>query len=133
MRWQTGRRSENIEDRRGMGLPMGVRIGGGGGLGILVLALVAMLFGVNPLTVLDPVLEQPSTSVQTGPDGVRPGRDELRDFVSVVLADTEDVWTEVFRQAGRTYQPPKLVLFSHAVESACGMAGAAAGPFYCPL
>jgi predicted metalloprotease len=127
MQWRTGRRSENIEDRRGMGIPIGV---GGGGVGILVIALIAMLFGVNPLTILD--LQQPSTSVETGPTGGRPGGDELRDFVSVVLADTEDVWHEVFRQAGQTYDPPRLVLFTGAIDSACGMAGSAVGPFYCP-
>jgi predicted metalloprotease len=129
MQWRTGRRSENVEDRRGMGIPVGVGLGGGG-LGIVVLALVAMLFGINPLTVLD--LQQPSTSLEPGPGGVRPGADDVRDFVSVVLADTEDVWHEVFHQAGQTYKPPKLVLFSGAINSACGMAGAAVGPFYCP-
>jgi uncharacterized protein len=131
MRWRGSRQSENIEDRRGIGIPTGVRIGGGGGLGILLLALVAMFFGINPLALLE--VEQPSTSVETGPERFGSGRDELRDFVSVVLADTEDVWNQVFREAGRTYQSPKLVLFSHAVQSACGMAGAASGPFYCPL
>jgi predicted metalloprotease len=127
MQWRTGRRSENVEDRRRMGIPIGV---GGGGVGIVVLALVAMLFGINPLTVLD--LEQPTTSVEPGRGGIPSGPDDLRDFVSVVLADTEDVWHEVFRQAGQTYTPPKLVLFSRAIDSACGMAGAAVGPFYCP-
>ena len=131
MRWSTGRRSENIEDRRGTGIPMGVRVGGGGGLGIVVLALVAMLFGINPLELLE--TQQPSTSIETGPNGAPSGRGDLRDFVSVVLADTEDVWSEVFREAGQTYTPPKLVLFTQAVQSECGMAGAVSGPFYCPL
>jgi predicted metalloprotease len=131
MRWREGRRSENIEDRRGMGMPSAVRIGGGGGLGIIVIALIAMLFGVNPLTLLES-LEQPSSSLPSGQPRVGGGNDEIRDFVSVVLADTEDVWTEVFRQAGHTYRPPRLVLFSGMVQSACGMAQAAVGPFYCP-
>jgi predicted metalloprotease len=85
MRWRGSRQSENIEDRRGVGIPTGVRIGGGGGLGILLLALVAMFFGINPLALLE--VEQPSTSVETRPERSGSGRDELRDFVSVVLAD----------------------------------------------
>lgn len=130
MRWRGGRQSTNVEDRRGMGIPAGVRIGGGGGLGILVIALVAMFFGINPLELLE--LQQPSTSIETGPNGSSARDDEGRNFISVVLADTEDVWSEVFRQAGRNYDPPKLVLFSRSIQSACGMAGSAAGPFYCP-
>jgi hypothetical protein len=82
-----------------------------------------------------PMVDSPYVSVppSQGPGSQVTGGDELRDFVSVVLADTEDVWQEVFRAAGRTYAPPTLVLFSHAVESACGFAESATGPFYCPI
>jgi predicted metalloprotease len=111
MRWKSGRQSDNIEDRRGMGIPRGAKIGGVGGLGLLVIVVVGMLFGIDPSDV----------------------EEELREFVAVVLADTEDVWHEAFGKMGRTYRPPTLVLFSGAVESACGIAGSAVGPFYCPL
>jgi predicted metalloprotease len=103
----------------------------GGGIGTLLLVLVAMYFGVDPSVILqgvDPGGPMPAPSVQQR----RPGDDQLRDFVSVILADTEDTWGELFRQMGRQYQQPRLVLFSGAVESACGFAEAAVGPFYCP-
>jgi uncharacterized protein len=137
MWWREGRRSENIEDRRGMSLPRGVRIGGAGGLGVLVLVVLSMLLGVDPRELLQegPRVDSPYVSVppNQGPDGAVSGHDELRDFVAVVLGDTEDTWQQLFRRAGRTYEPPKLVLFSGAVQSGCGVAGAAVGPFYCPL
>jgi uncharacterized protein len=137
MWWQGGRRSENIEDRRGMSIPRGVQVGGLGGLGILVVVVLAMLLGIDPRELLQqgPTVDSPYVSVppSQGPGGSLSGSDEVRDFVAVVLADTEDVWQEVFQRAGQTYEPPKLVLFSGAVESECGFAGAAMGPFYCPL
>src|SRR5438128_2532682 len=129
MRWQMGRRSDNIEDRRGMPVGRGAAVGGG--IGTLVLVLLAMYFGVDPSVILqgtDPGDSRPAPSVQQRPGG----DDQLRDFVSVVLADTEDTWRELFKQMGRQYQEPKLVLFSGAVQSACGFAQAAVGPFYCP-
>ena len=129
MRWQMGRRSDNIEDRRGMPVGRGAAVGGG--IGTLVLVLLAMYFGVDPSVILqgtDPGDSRPAPSVQRQPAG----DDQLRDFVSVVLADTEDTWRELFTQMGRQYQEPKLVLFSGAVQSACGFAQAAVGPFYCP-
>ncbi len=129
MRWQMGRRSDNIEDRRGMPVGRGAAVGGG--IGTLVLVLLAMYFGVDPSVILqgtDPGDSRPAPSVQQ-----RPAADDpLREFVSVVLADTEDTWRELFKQMGRQYQEPKLVLFSGAVQSACGFAQAAVGPFYCP-
>ena len=131
MRWTGGRRSEKVEDRRGAGMPTGLRVGGLGGAGMLVFALVAMLFGINPLDLLE--TQQPSSSIGTVSNRVPQSRGDLRDFVSVVLADTEDVWQQVFREAGHSHAPPKLVLFTNAVQSECGMAGAASGPFYCPL
>jgi hypothetical protein len=129
MRWQMGRRSDNIEDRRGMPVGRGAAVGGG--IGTLLLVLVAMYFGVDPSVILqgvDPGSSAPAPSVQQR----RAGDDQLRDFVSVILADTEDTWGELFHQMGREYQRPRLVLFSGAVESACGFAEAAVGPFYCP-
>jgi predicted metalloprotease len=137
MWWREGRRSENIEDRRGMSLSRGVRVGGAGGLGILVLVVLAMFLGIDPRELLQegPSVDSPYVSVppSQGPGGAVSGHDELRDFVAVVLGDTEDTWQGVFRSAGRVYEPPKLVLFSGAVQSGCGVAGAAIGPFYCPL
>jgi predicted metalloprotease len=129
MRWQMGRRSDNIEDRRGMPVGRGAAVGGG--IGTVVLVLLAMYFGIDPSVILqgtDPGDSRPAPSGQQRPAG----DDQLRDFVSVILADTEDTWRELFRQMGRQYQEPRLVLFSGAVQSACGFAEAAVGPFYCP-
>jgi predicted metalloprotease len=136
MRWTYGRESDNVEDARGGGGGLGgpVMIGGGG-IGIVVLALVAMFFGVDPRVVLNLAggggqqggYEQPARPAQdTGPQG------EQVQFVRRVMASTEDVWTALFRQMNARYDPPKLVLFSDAVQSACGMAQSATGPFYCP-
>jgi hypothetical protein len=128
MRWQMGRRSDNVEDRRGMGVPMGVA---GGGIGTIILVIVALFFGFDPSVILQG--GGPSSQVAPAP-GPAPSKadDDLRDFVSVVLADTEDVWRELFRKRNAEYRDPTLVLFSHAVQSACGFAEAAVGPFYCP-
>src|SRR5512139_726483 len=133
MRWRDERQSDNIEDRRGMSIPRGVKIGGAGGLGILAIVLVGMFLGIDPSILLQntPGVETPSVSVQQGGRGGV--SDEASEFVAVVLADTEDAWNEAFRRMGKTYRPPTLVLFSQAVESACGIAGSAVGPFYCPL
>jgi len=118
------RESSNVEDRRSFG-PVAV----GGGLGTLALALVAMFLGVDPRIVINNMPQRTQMQRQAVP----PGQEELKKFVSVVLADTEDVWNEILpQQAGRSYREPRLVLFSGSVESACGMAGAAVGPFYCP-
>jgi predicted metalloprotease len=104
----------------------------GGGIGILLLALVAMYFGVDPALILNvgDALQQPATESSS----YQPSAEEreLADFVSVVLADTEDTWNQVFAAANRSYVEPRLVLFSGAVQSACGFAQAAMGPFYCP-
>jgi predicted metalloprotease len=97
--------------------------------------LVALFFGLDPGIVLQPdvpVTTTESPSAFPGPAGTSPGQEELRDFVAVVLADTEDTWAELFRRMNREYRDPKLVLFTGSVESACGIAGAAVGPFYCP-
>jgi hypothetical protein len=131
MRWRTGRQSVNVEDRRGMGMRRGVAIGGGGGCGLLVLLLLAMLLGVDPRQLLENV---PSGSVEPPPIGAQAPQpdDELAQFVSVVLADTEDVWNDLFTDMGGAYREPTLVLFSDYVESSCGLGQAAMGPFYCP-
>jgi predicted metalloprotease len=126
MRWEGRRESQNVEDRRGM------RFGraGGIGLGTIVLALVAAYFGVDPSVVLQGT--QPSQQAEQVPYEESADEARLRKFVAVVLADTEDAWGAIFSAAGRTYEQPSLVLFSGAVESACGFAQAAVGPFYCP-
>jgi len=133
MRWKTGRRSNNIEDRRGMGAG---RKAGGIGIGTILIALVAMYFGVDPSVVFNMVgggsnsLRGPTTQQTQQPRSAE--ENQMADMVSVVLADTEDTWTPIFKAAGKTYEKPKLVLFSGAVKSACGMAESAMGPFYCP-
>ncbi len=136
MRWEEGRRSENVEDRRGMGAPRGgVRLG----LGTLAIVLVAGYFlGINPLTLLGALqgaggldASVPESGGEQAPP-LQPGQDPAADFVAVVLGDTEDTWTEIFAARGAQYEPPRLVLFTDAVRSACGIAQSAMGPFYCP-
>lgn len=126
MRWRTGRRSSNIDDRRGRRVSRGVA---GGGLGTVVIVLIALYFGVDPGVLMQGVPSQTYTTETTPPS---PEQQELADFVSVVLADTEDTWHAIFQQSGQRYQEPTLVLFTGAVQSACGFAQAAMGPFYCP-
>jgi predicted metalloprotease len=130
MRWQDLKRSANVEDRRGMG---GGRGGGGGiggrlGIGGVVIVLIASaIFGFDPRTLLEgglPVEE--SRSVNT------PADNQARDFVAAVLGDTEQTWGALFQRNGQTYREPTLVLFTGQVESTCGFAEAAMGPFYCP-
>ena len=132
MRWKGGRRSQNVEDRRGTRMGRGAAVGGVGGLGFLVVVILYMLLGGDPAQLVEqmPAQGQPSASASTG--APPPGQEELADFVSVVLADTEDTWNPIFASIGRQYEEPRLVLFSGQVQSACGMAGAAMGPFYCP-
>ena len=136
MRWRSGRRSDNVLDYRGHGRP---RRGGGGvklGLGAVIALIAAYFLGVDPRLVLELIGGAP-TQLEAPPfnppsqEGARPD-DPLADFVSVVLADTEDTWSVLFGEAGGRYLPPKLVLFSDAVQSACGVAGSTTGPFYCP-
>ncbi len=132
MRWRDGRESENIEDRRGMSVSRGTKIGGVGGLGLVAIVLIGWFFGIDPTVLLQGVQETQTPSVSVQQSSRPTANDDQRKFVAVVLAETEDVWHEAFRKMERTYQAPKLVLFSRAVESACGMAGSATGPFYCP-
>ncbi len=153
MKWRGGRRSTHVEDRRdelapagGFGTPPLRAFGVRGSLGALVLLLVLVYLGViNPEDLLQgTITSAPSSPTSPGangspdadpdsPDTQAPANeDEMRDFVSVVLGDTEDTWHDLFRRLGREYEEPVLVLFSRAVDSACGFARAAVGPFYCP-
>ncbi|HEX7282866.1 MAG TPA: neutral zinc metallopeptidase [Vicinamibacterales bacterium] len=128
MRWEGGRRSTNIEDRRGLG--MGTI--GGGGIGMLLIVLaVSCLTGTNPLALLQLAEQAAPQQTQQVPTGA-PTNDPAAEFVSVVLGDTEETWNRIFQSAGRQYQEPVLVLFEGQVQSACGGASAASGPFYCP-
>lgn len=144
MRWEGNRQSDNVEDRRGQpgggGGGGGMRLGGGRGIGLgtIVIALLAgWIFGINPLTVLgilgggagEPAVVQPAPQApaQRPPQG-----DPQAAFVSTVLADTEDVWKQVFQASGGQYREPTLVLFRGRTGTACGLGDAAMGPFYCP-
>ncbi|MDJ0986354.1 MAG: neutral zinc metallopeptidase [Desulfobacterales bacterium] len=129
MRWRSGRRSTNIEDRRRVRVS---RKAAGGGIGIVVIALIAMYFGIDPSIFLSQQGPTSSINTQQTTRQIPAAENELAEFVSVVLADTEDTWKGLFSQMGKTYREPKLVLFSGAVQSACGFAQAAMGPFYCP-
>ena len=127
MRWQQGRRSSNIENRRGKGKA----VAGGGGI-LLVIGLVVTLMGGNGTPFISEGIERTIQSRQISKTNLPPEQEkELVDFVSVVLGSTEDVWRSEYAQQGEEYNPPKLVLFSDVVSSACGRAGAATGPFYC--
>ncbi|MBE0603093.1 MAG: neutral zinc metallopeptidase [Deltaproteobacteria bacterium] len=131
MRLGGERRSENVEDRRGFRVSRKT-VGVGGGIGTILLVIAALYFGIDPRLFLSggPVEEQVSEQASTE---ARPAEENrMADFVSAVLASTEDAWGELFRRGGKSYQPPKLVLFTEAAQSACGFAQAAVGPFYCP-
>ncbi|MDJ0700393.1 MAG: neutral zinc metallopeptidase [Woeseiaceae bacterium] len=130
MRWRGGRRSSNIEDRRGSRAKTGLL---GGGIGTIVLILVAMYFGVDP-TFLIQGMQQANVPSSAGkqPSAEDLKNDPLADMISVVVADTEDVWNEIFAEQGRSYREPTLVMFTGATRSACGLGQAAMGPFYCP-
>lgn len=127
MEWKGRKASRNVEDRRGKG---GAMVAGGGIGGILIVLLVAFLGG-DPGVVLDQLGGSGGTT-SNQPYEATQEEEELAEFVSVVLADTEEVWTEVFAEEGMEYVEPTLVLYTGSVESACGTAGAAVGPFYCP-
>lgn len=128
MRWEFGRKSSNVEDKRGGRVSAPIV---GGGLGAIVLSLIVAFLGGDPSVILN----QSNTSGDrnTSQSTERSAEDKrMTEFVSVVLADTEDTWKSIFAQSGKTYVEPKLVLFSDRVNSACGFATAATGPFYCP-
>ena len=129
MLWRGQRQSENVEDRRGIS---GGGLALGGGLGGIVVVVIALLLGADPRQLLEQV---PGNDPGSGAGTSRPTNPEeaeLRQFVGAVLADTEDVWTDIFRKSGNQYTDPKLVLFTDQVRSGCGIAGASVGPFYCP-
>jgi uncharacterized protein len=146
MKWEGNRQSDNVEDRRGGGGGGGYRDGGLGGLlgsllgsrlgvGTIVVALLGgWALGINPLTILGLLSGNgaPTELVQQAPAHRPPADDRMAAFVSTVLADTEDVWTDVFKQGGATYRNPKLVLFRDSTPTACGQGQSAMGPFYCP-
>ena len=166
MRWRGGRRSSNIEDRRGqgwargpssggrgfripgglgrgglgggglgrgrLGMPRIGRRGGLGGIGFIIFILIALYFGFDPGLLMQGVPVDQSPGSPSSQSSISPEERELAEFVSVVLADTEDTWHGLFAQLDRRYEEPTLVLFSDAVDSACGFAQAAVGPFYCP-
>ena len=127
MRWQQGRRSRNVEDRRGKRVSGGAV---GGGVGALLVLVAALVFGIDPSAFEG----APTTDVRPAPssDVQPPENDPMREFVQVVLGNTEDAWHARFEERGLRYEEPTLVLFSDAVSSACGFAQAATGPFYCP-
>lgn len=129
MQWRGRRQSSNIEDRRGGG---GKKVGGVSIIGLIIAFVLWQVFGISPETTMG-VTQQIQTQTQSSaPATETADMAESREFVATVLADTEDVWTPIFAQAGQRYQPPSLVLFSGAVQSACGSATSASGPFYCP-
>jgi predicted metalloprotease len=130
MRWRGQRQSENVEDRRGIG---GGGLAIGGGLGGIVLVVIALLLGADPRQLLQQQSpgEAPSAGTQNSRP-LNPQEEELKQFSATVLGSTEDVWGDLFRKEGETYRKPTLVLFTDVVRSSCGDAGAAVGPFYCP-
>ncbi|MDA8454533.1 neutral zinc metallopeptidase [Acidovorax sp. GBBC 3334] len=138
MRWDGNRESDNVEDRRDEGSGGGMPIFGGRsiGIGTIVIALIGgWVFGINPITLLGLLSGgggPAHVQTQQAPAHRPPADDTMARFVSTVLADTEDVWADVFRQGGGTYQNPRLVLFRGSTPTACGTGQAAMGPFYCP-
>ena len=132
MRWRNPRKSDNVEDRRGMRVP--VKAVGGGIGGLILLIVTLLLTGGDPGVIFN---DNPNVSVNPGSycgeAPISKEDRELTDFVSIVLADTEDTWNEIFAAENLEYREPSLVLFSGAVESACGLAESAVGPFYCPV
>ena len=131
MRWKDRRKSTNVEDRRGQSVGGKTLVGGGIG-GVLILLIVTFLGGGDLGDFLNSTLSDTGSNTATAPYQGTQTEDERSDFVSVVLADTEDVWTDIFNDYGYVYKEPTLVLFSESVQSACGVAGSSTGPFYCP-
>lgn len=126
MRWREGRESSNIEDRRGTRVPMKAV---GGGIGGVIMLVIALMLGADPGTVLNTGVGPTNND----PSSISEEERELGEFVSVVLADTEDTWNFLFAEEDLEYREPTLVLFTDAVESGCGFAQSAVGPFYCPI
>lgn len=131
MRWRGERESSNVEDRRGSS---GGRLALGGGIGTILIVIIGLISGKNPLAILGDVMEnRQSTSQAAQPyDNSADPNDTTGKIIKVVLASTEDVWSTIFQQGGATYQAPKLVMFSGSTATACGQGQQAMGPFYCP-
>ncbi|MHB8054955.1 MAG: KPN_02809 family neutral zinc metallopeptidase [Candidatus Aminicenantales bacterium] len=129
MRWQGQRQSDNVEDRRGIS---GKQVAIGGGIGGILIAILFALLGGNPDEVTQMLRPTTSESTSVSSDALTEEDKQMGQFVSVILAETEDVWKQVLGQEGETYREPKLVLFTDQTSSACGVAGSATGPFYCP-
>lgn len=129
MKWQGGRRSSNVEDRRGM-RPRGGLVGGG--IGTILIIIAALYFGVDPSFLIEGMQSSNVSASGTQPTADDLRNDPLADMIAVVIADTEDVWGELFANQGRRYEQPTLVLFTGSTRSACGLGQAAMGPFYCP-
>ena len=127
MKWGSGRRSDNVEDDRGSGGGVG-RLGIGG---VAVVVVISLLLGKNPIEMLG-LVSQIAGGVAPQAQQAPPANDQAADFVRAVLGETEDVWGQVFQKSGKTYEQPKLILFAGSVNTACGGASAASGPFYCP-
>jgi len=127
MLWQGQRESENVEDARGSG---GGRLVMGGGIGTVVLVVLYLLLGGDPQALFN--AQQQAQVSQPAQVNSQAPRDDASKFVAVVLADTEDAWNDIFRQMGRQYEEPRLVLFTDLIQSGCGFARGATGPFYCP-
>ena len=131
MKWRSARRSSNVDDRRGRGGGGGMKLGLGG---VAIVVVIGLLMGKSPMEMLGLVaqLQQQMPAGPSGPAQAPPADDEASQFVASILGETEDVWSAVFQASGRNYTPATLVLFSGQVQSACGGASAAVGPFYCP-
>jgi uncharacterized protein len=137
MRWTRRSRSSDIEDRRGAPSGMGMRVGGGLGIGgVLLLLVLSLVFGQNFFALVDPggdVSTEPGPGAPGAPARKgSPAEEQLADFISFVLDDVQDTWTREFQKAGRDYERARLVLFTDATRSGCGFAESATGPFYCP-
>lgn len=129
MKWQGRRESSNVEDRRAIS---GRKIAVGGGVIGIIIVLINLFLGGDSSQLIEGIEEQIQQQTEITTEPLSPEEEKMGKFVSVILADTENVWSAIFRQNGLTYREPKLVLFRNSVETACGGASAASGPFYCP-
>jgi len=129
MEWEGREESSNVEDRRGMGMKVGIAVGGGG---LLVVLLLALLFGADPRKLAEILNQQGAVPTEDQPRPADPEEERMARFTKVVFRDTEVVWDDLFARMGKTYRKPVLVLYSGRVDSACGLADSAVGPFYCP-
>ncbi|HNX07413.1 MAG TPA: neutral zinc metallopeptidase, partial [Bacteroidales bacterium] len=128
MKWSGRRQSDNVEDRRGIS---GKGIAGVGGVGAIIIAVIAFFITKDPSQLLNTLQQTGGVQQEQLSPEAQAHQDSLASFIGVVLADTEDVWNKLFKEMGKTYEMPKLVMFTGAVQSACGQAQSAVGPFYC--